>query len=110
MPETQLLAAAQVWPEVHGKYHEASKEARLTNQNAKLAEEELEKLRLAQSQASDATSRQAQVHTHVFGSVCYLWLFKVELCMYMCRARRKFFMLLSHSCFCVVVEMLCAVK
>ena len=52
----------QVWPEVHGKYHEASKEARLTNQNAKLAEEELEKLRLAQSQAQDATSRQAQVH------------------------------------------------
>jgi len=32
---------------VHGKYREASKEARLTNQNARLAEEELEKLRLA---------------------------------------------------------------
>jgi len=39
---------------VHGKYREASKEARLTNQNARLAEEELEKLRLAQSQAGGA--------------------------------------------------------
>ncbi len=46
---------------MHGKYREASKEARLTNQNAKLAEEELEKLRLAQSQAQDATTHQAQV-------------------------------------------------
>jgi len=46
---------------VHGKYREASKEARLTNQNARLAEEELEKLRLAQSQAHDATNRPAQV-------------------------------------------------
>lgn len=45
---------------MHTKYHEASKEARLTNQNAKLAEEELEKLRLAQSQAHDATARQQQ--------------------------------------------------
>jgi hypothetical protein len=50
-----------VWPDVHGKYREASKEARLTNQNARLAEEELEKLRLAQGQAHDATNRQAQV-------------------------------------------------
>ena len=50
---------------MHTKYHEASKEARLTNQNAKLAEEELEKLRLAQSQAQDATARQQQARTHL---------------------------------------------
>ena len=56
----------QVWPNVHTKYHEASKEARLTNQNAKLAEEELEKLRLAQSHAQDATTRQQQARTQTW--------------------------------------------
>ncbi|KAK9841982.1 hypothetical protein WJX81_002692 [Elliptochloris bilobata] len=59
MPQPDM--ESEVWPDVHGKYREASKEARLTNQNAKLAEEELEKLRLAQSQATDATTRQQQL-------------------------------------------------
>lgn len=105
---------------MHGKYREASKEARLTNQNARLAEEELEKLRLAQSQAHDATNRQAQVcHCSLQCTsarvrlVCVLVLHhvkeqRISLCMLLHCTMQCICMRVARTCTCLQICVLLA--